>query len=766
METHFQRRPGAPAPHAPEGPPGRPPAGATRSARAGLLWRIALLVVLVGLAYSPALTGGFIWDDRPYVTENALLTAPDGLGRIWFQLGATIQYYPLVFTTFYLERSLWGLNPVGYHVVNLLLHVLNAVLLWILLRRLSVPGAWLVALIFALHPVQVESVAWITQRKNVLSCAFALLSLLAFDRFHRLDARASATPRRWGAYGLAWVLFACALLSKTAVATLPVVILLILWWKRDRLAWRDVVPLAPFFALGLAMSLVTTYVERHFVYAVEVDSSLGVIDRLLLAGRALWFYVGKLIWPSDLAFIYPRWEVHQHPWWQYLAAVGVAGVVVGLWCLRRRLGKGPLAAALIFIVSLVPVLGFVDFFFMRYSFVADHYLYMAAVPLALVFVALIARGSGILRTKAHAATLAGGAALVGLLGLLTWQQAGIYRGEKTIWLDTVEKNPGCSLAHINLGGLRLEEGAVDEALAYYREGVRLDPNSFHAQYNLASLLQNLGNLEEAEQHYLTTLQLQPNHLRARANLSLIAYARGDVDGALAYLRDALAIDSTFTGALYNRGWILQQRGEPEEAIDCYERTVRWDPDHARAHESLAQLYGARGDLAGAARHWRELARIRPSLPAAPYNLGMVLKAQGGLDEAIKQFNEALRLDPKYAAARNALSIALFQRGDARGAMAECQRVLADDPGNPEAGTNLALMLLAGGRTEEAVERLKNVLRTHPEFDQALLNLGKVYCMRGNLAEGVPLLREALRVNPNNREARLALDQALGSQGSR
>ena len=715
-----------------------------------------LLAGVVAVAYLPAIPGDFVWDDGPYVTENALLRAPDGLWRIWFDLGATIQYYPLVFTTFFLEYSLWGLNPHGYHVVNILLHALNAILLWLVLRRLSVPGAWFASLIFALHPVHVESVAWITQRKNVLSCAFALLSVLAFDRATHLDARKRGPTFGWGAYALAVGLYACALLSKSAVCTLPAVILVILWWKRARLTWWDLAPLVPLFAMSLGMAAVTAYVERNFVCAGEFQTSLSIVDRFLVAGRALLFYAEKLVWPSNLSFIYTRWEIDARIWWQYLAPATAGAAMVVLWLLRRRIGKGPLAGALIFAGTLLPVLGFFDFFFMRFSFVADHFQYIASMGLIALIAASTSSWSGRVR-------IAMGAAVLGLLGVLTWQQAAVYGGRETLWSDTLEKNPGSSLAHTNLGGVYLEEGNMARGLEHYREAVRLNPESFHAQYNLGSLLQNLGNPDEALQHYQATLRLQPEHLKARANMALIVYARGEVERAIALLHEALQFDPEFAQGFHNLGWIYQQQGDVDEAIAHYERATHAFPDHAQAHENLAHLYRARGEAAAAIEHWRELIRVRPSSSAARYNLGMALQAQGQLEEALTQFREALRINPEHTEVRIALGIALFQGGDAEGAMAACHQVLESDPANAQARTNLALMLLAKNRTEEAVAQLEEALRTNPEFVPALLNLGKVRCAHGRLVEGIALLREALGISPDDQTVRGTLDQALRQQ---
>jgi hypothetical protein len=260
-----------------------------------------LLAVVTLVAYRPAWNGGFIWDDDAYVANNELLTAPDGLRRIWFSFDSPSQYFPLVYSTFRIERAVWGLNPTGYHWVNLLLHVANALLVWRLLTRLNVPGGWLAGAIFALHPVQVESVAWITERKNVLMGFFFLLTLLAWIAF--IDQR---PKRRSFFYGLALILYALALSAKTTACTLPAALLLILWLEKKPINWARILQIAPFVLLGLGMGLLTVWWERyHQGTSRALFPFLGPVDRILVASRAVWFYLGKLIWPSKLSFIYP-----------------------------------------------------------------------------------------------------------------------------------------------------------------------------------------------------------------------------------------------------------------------------------------------------------------------------------------------------------------------------------------------------------------------------------------------------------------------------
>jgi hypothetical protein len=340
-----------------------------RTARFLSGWPLLLALLLVTFAaYQPVWHGGPLWDDDAHLTRNEL-AGIGGLWRIWFDLGATQQYYPLTHTAFWLLHAVWGNGTLAYHIVSIVLHALSAFLVAVILARLAVPWPWLAALVFALHPVHVDSVAWISELKNTLSGFLFLASALVYLHF---DA-----ARRKSMYGLALVLFILALLSKTVTATLPAVLLIVCWWQRGRVAWRrDLLPLAPMFALGAAFGTLTAWVERTLIGARGTEFHLGFAERGLLAGRAVWFYLGKLVWPADLMFIYPRWEVSADVWWQSLYPASLIALLAGLWMWRTR---APLAAILVFSAALFPALGFFNVFPFRYSFVADHFQYLASI---------------------------------------------------------------------------------------------------------------------------------------------------------------------------------------------------------------------------------------------------------------------------------------------------------------------------------------------------------------------------------------------------
>ena len=526
--------------------------------RRGLL--VALLFLMPIVAYLPALYGDFVWDDDYNVTENPHLRDLDGLKRIWLDTRSTQQYYPLTHTSFWIDYQLWELRPLGYHLGNVLLHAGSAVLLWLVLLELGVPGAWLAAAVFALHPVHVESVAWITERKNTLSAFCYLAAGLAYLRF----ALREGTPGRRGMPLAACVLFACALLAKTVTATLPVALALLVWWKRGRLGRRHLAWLGSMLLAGAAMGLLTLSLETHFVGAKGPEFSLSPGERIIVAGRALWFYLGKLLWPADLAFSYSRWHVDAGIAWQYLYSGAAAAVAAALFLLRRRLGAGPFVAVAYFAITVGPTLGFLNVFYSRYAFVADHFQYLASIgPIALV----AATASRLKLQPIVARTLA--CLLLVTLGALSWQQARSYEDQETLWRRSIAAEPRSFMAHYNLGELLDREGAAEEALRHYREALRINPEWSDALVNIGSVLGRQGKPDEALEYFDRAIAIAP-------------------DQALTH---------------FDRGLALEMKGRTDSALAAYREAIRLQPDLVPAHNNLALLLHALGDHEGA---WKEV----------------------------------------------------------------------------------------------------------------------------------------------------------------
>ena len=632
---------------APEAP--RP--GLTRQDAPALL----ALVLLIAVSYLPATWAGFVWDDS-ILTGSKAVADPAGLWQLWFvpetyDLRNTNEghYWPIVYTTFWLEHALWGFDPTGYHVVNLLLHVANTLLLWRLMRRLAVPGAWLIAAVFAVHPVHVESVAWVMGRKDLLSALFYLAAFLTWTRF-------AAAPRR-GRYRFAFatlVLFVAGLLCKSIVVTLPAALAIWHWWKQGRVTVADWLHLAPLFLVAAFAAAADTafYTAREHV---TFDHSL--IERVLVAARALGFYVAKLLMPVRLAVIYPRWT----PGAGDLLAWGcVAGVVsaAGLgWFYRGRIGRGPLAGALFFAVTLSPVLGFLDFGYMQFSFVADRYQYLACIGVMAVLTGAAAHGTATLSgQRARLGRWANGAPAVAIvvlmaLGLLTWRQAGIYRDDITFNSHISALNPQAHGVYVNLGTALFDAGRTEEALATARLAIARQPDSAKAHYNAGIALLRLGRLEEALAASRTALQHDPNYVEADSNAGAALFKLGRFDAAEAHYRRALERQPDYAPALRNLIVLLVRQDRFDEA----EQRLR-SPQAATGTllDVEGELRLRQGRYAEAVALYRSLAEAQPDNAEAHSNIGVALYHLGRPSEALASFQRALALDPDLESARSNL----------------------------------------------------------------------------------------------------------------
>lgn len=615
-----------------------------RRYRDGILFAVGLGIALL-FAYGPALNGGMLWDDDAHVTKPELRTV-DGLVRIWTEPGATQQYYPLLHSVFWFEHRLWGDAVLGYHLINLFQHGLAAFLVFLLVRRLQLPGAALAAGVWALHPVSVESVAWISEQKNTLSAVLYLGAALCYLRF---DA-----SRRRGPYLAALGLFVLALLTKTVTATLPAALLVVFWWQRGRLDLRrDLAPLVPWFVLGAGSGLFTAWMEHSFIGAQGADFVLGPMERVLLAGRAVCFYVGKLVWPADLVFIYPRWTIDAAAAWQYAfpLAVGLVGGAL-LWWARRQ--RGPLAAYLLYGGTLFPALGFLNVYPFLFSFVADHFQYLASLAVIVPLAGLLTRLALPLPALGRLA-LAG--ALLLILAGLSRTQARQYADAETLYRTILRSNPDCWLAYNNLGNLasRRADGAA-EAATLYAEVVRLRPGLADAHYNLANALGRLPDRGvDAAEHYETALRLQPDLVEARNHYgNLLARDPTRSEDAIAQFGAALRLQPDFAEAHNNLGNLLVRLpGRRAEAIAHYETAVRLKPDFVDAHYNLA--VAAARDPGGRDRALAAFAaalRLRPDFAEAHFGHGVLLfDDPARRAEAEEHFSAALRLRPDWVAAR-------------------------------------------------------------------------------------------------------------------
>jgi protein O-mannosyl-transferase len=508
----------------------------------------ALIVLLIVAAYLPALCGGFIWDDDDHLTANPAMTAPHGLQMIWSSL-AVSRYYPLTLTSFWAQRQLWGLNPLPYHLVNILVHALNGVLIFLVLRRLRIPAAWLAGALWGLHPVNVESVAWITELKNTQSGFFFFFAVLCYLRFEAQE------ERRW--YALALLCGACAFLSKASTVVLPLVLLLCAWWQRRCWRWTDFVRIAPFFVLALLMSGLTV-VEQHRLVLRQgtAEWSLGIAQRMMLPGKAICFYLGKVVWPAKLAFVYPRWELAASATSLWLPLAGILIVAILLWtCRRQPWAQAGFFGFGFFVAALLPVLGFFNVFYFRYSFVADHFQYLASLGVIAYAASGIVYVLGTCQLWSAPVGNAMCAALLLTLGGLTWEQARIYRDSETLWRDTVAKNAGVWMAHSNLGIALAQDDKLPEAVEQFEEALQIDPNLFEVHGNLGHALILQGKVSEAINQWEQALRIKPDSAEVHCDL----------------------------------GMALEQAGKPALAIEQYELALKYKPNMVDARNQLMQL---------------------------------------------------------------------------------------------------------------------------------------------------------------------------------
>jgi tetratricopeptide (TPR) repeat protein len=687
----------------------------------------ALLLCAVAVAYFPALNGGMLWDDSGHVTSAALRSI-HGLWRIWFEPGATQQYYPLLHTAFWLEHRFWGDSVLGYHLTNVALHALSSFLVVAIMRRLSLPGAWLGGFIFALHPVSTESVAWIAEQKNTLSTVFYLSSALCYLRF-------DYDRKRRSRYFIALALYVMALLSKSVTATLPATLLIVLWWERGHLTGkRDVMPLLPWFGIGIASGALTAWVERTYIGAAGASFDLTIMQRFLLAGRVIWFYLGKLFWPSNLNFIYPHWDIDSSAAWQYVFPIGVVALAGALWAASRqpspRIPRGALAGFLCFVAALVPALGFVNVYPFIYSYVADHFQYQACLAIIIPCAAGVAIGFAKLPASLNRVAPVAACLLLVALGGLTWQQSAMYRNSETLYRVTIARNPACWMAYDNLGIILAHKAdGAPEAVRLFEKALEVRPGYADAHLNLGSALLDMpGRRPEAIANYREAVRLSPGVENYHSSLA----------SALAELPDNM-----------------------NEAVAEYQSAIRLQPGDAASHYGLANLLAQAPDqLNNAIAEYRATTGIQPDYAEAHMNLGsLLLRIPGSVNAAIAEFREALRIRPHYAEAHYNLGTVLSDMpGQNTEAIAEYEAALRDKPDYPEAHCNLGIALAnIPGRLPDAIEQFKAALRTNPDMYEAQYAWGlSLVDIPGKKPEAIAHFREALRARPDFAPARQML----------
>lgn len=731
------------------------------------------LVTLVVLAYLTAIPGQFLWDDDLHITANATIVGPLGLKEIWTTSAAN--YFPLVLTNFWAQHALWGLNPMPYHLVTLGFHALCALLLWRVLARLSVPGAWLGAALWALHPVQVESVAWICELKNTQSCFFFLLAIWFYVRWLEVGqgfslpsdvgghAEGVLKPRpAFGhLYALALFCAVLAILSKPSTVMLPPVLGLIAWWRRGRLTWRDAAMLAPFFALSALAAGWTIWEQQYHSGAIGPAWAQTRMERVLIAGHVLWFYLWKLAWPHPLMFIYPRWEITATQPLAYVPVLAAIALVIFLWWRRNGAMKPVFIAALYFGVLLFPVLGFFKIYFFRYSFVGDHFQYLASIgPLVLAGAGLtvaLKSASVVLRRTIPAA-------LVLVLTLMTTSHGRVFVTSETLWRDTVAKNPTCIMAWLNLADYLGRQDRHEESITTFKHATSLAPNDPEGFNDLGAELLLVGRPAEAFPYLEKAIRLRPDYADAHNALGSALRDLGRRAEAMAYYERAVQLDPALGSAHNNLGCALAETGRSAEALPHFETALRAKPNDATARANLGDALAQLGRGPEALAAYERVLALRPDWAAVRGRLALVLFGLGRSGEAFAQLEKAVKLSPQSAEAQINLGVA-FARAD-RGAealkhFAEAVRL---DPKSVAARGNLATALASAGRWAESVPHWTEAARLVPDDANAQRSLGVALVNSQRLAEAVPSFERALQLAPDDAQTHQQFGEVLRALG--
>jgi tetratricopeptide (TPR) repeat protein len=579
-----------------------------------------LLIVAVILAYQQVWHFGFIWDDDQHLTQNPCIIGPLGLKEIWTTAAARI--CPLVLSNFWLQHQLWGLEPLPYHLMNVGFHAASAVVLWKVLKHLQMPGAWLGAALWALHPVQVETVAWVTELKNTQSGLFFLLTLWFFLKWQEGEASAARKSSERD-YALALVCAALAMASKSSTVILPLVLGLGAWWQEGRWRWNLLIRLAPFFLLAMIASGLAMWTQ-HLEGANEPEWVRGGPERLATVGRVAWFYLGKLLAPYPLIFVYPRWEIDPAQISTFFPSLALVVVWLVLWRKRHSQWRPLFFGFTYFLIALLPVLGLVNHYFLRYSFVGDHFQYLASIgPLALVAAGITQTLIYLEKQKIFLRPVLYGVLLVGL-GVWTWRQSAQYESDEALWRTTLLGNLDCWMAYTNLGIGLLQKGQADQAEFHFRKALTIKPVYAIGQNNLGSALLQEGKMDDAIVHFQKALEITPDFAEAHCNLGNALLHVDRVEEAVMHSQKALALRPSFAEANYNLGNAMMLKGQPDKAGAYFQKALALDPDQAEAHNNLGSLLLQEGKVDEAITHFSRAVQLQPANASFQANLAWIL----------------------------------------------------------------------------------------------------------------------------------------------
>ena len=621
----------------------------------GITWPIILQALVIAAAvlwiYWPALQGDWLWDDNIDITENAVTQSPTGLWSIWFEPSSNLDYYPIKASVQWLQWHLWGMDTLGYHLTNVLLHILSALLVWRLLSKIGLRLAWLGGLIFAIHPVQVESVAWIVELKNTLSLPPLLLAMCAYIDYE--DHRKSKD------YFLALGLFAVAMLCKLSVVLLPLVILLYIWWRRGRIGWNDLKTSAPFFGVALALSMITIasgIYDSRFNHADPGAMPVGgLLARLVAAGLSFSFCFSKSFLPVGLLPIYPKWPIDPSSPVQFLPWLVLCGVIYWFWTKREGWGRHALLGLGFFLINLGPCPGFIPAPDMAFTWVMDHFLYLPIIGL----IGLVVAALGQMEIELPASFRHCGFVLVTVvLAFLAFEShsyAKMFVNSETLWTYELQYNPEAYPAYVNLGNAQLQTGRLSDAMKQFELALQINPNYAEAHYNLGNALLQTNQVSEAINQYRQALRIKPGYAEAHSNLGAILFQKGQISEAIEQMELALHFKPGYAEEHYNLGFALQQTGRLTKAIEQFELALQINPNYAEAHFNLGNALLQTNQVSEAINQYQQALKIRPDYAEVHSNLGAILFQKGQIPEAIEQFKQALEIKPDLVSARNNLA---------------------------------------------------------------------------------------------------------------
>jgi len=626
------------------------------------------LFVGVLVAYQPAWHGSFLYEDELYASSNPLLTASDGLRRIWFTLESPVQYFPLTHTVFRVERDLWGKSTTGYHLVNIVLHAVSALLLWRLLRSISVPAAWFGAALFALHPIQVESVAQISEVKNVLSGLFFISSLVWWVKY--------LETRRLICWAISLTLCILALAGKTTACVLPLSLLLIVWWRDGRISRKAMMATIPFWAVSALAAIVAIAWERTSNPSGSFVAPIGWVERLLVAPRVIFFYLGKLLWPSPLMFNYPSWNVSRLNPNSYVWLLAFVILASAIYFARRRIGRGPEIAFLYFAGTLLPFLGLVSIYTFRYSYVADHYQYLACIgPLA-----LLAGASTRVAVPRWFPSWLPPAVVLPILAALTWKQAHAYRNAESLWADTVAKDPASWMAENNYGIALLERDERRTALDRFERAYNLDPRQPESVRNVGVCLLDLKQPADALPYLREAVRLKGDDAKTQRELGRALAQLGRFDEASSSLQAAAKLDPRDAKIYTIWAGVVLNQGRSDEAMSHLKHALSLQPGDAEAEAQLANLFLQLRHDPEAAALLRQILELRPDNVDALKNYAWLLATSPNPDlrdgsRAVMLAEKAQRQAPQNPFIQATLVAAYAESGRYREALSIAQRAL-------------------------------------------------------------------------------------------